>query len=651
MVTLLGRIGLLLMLGVLVQATSVKATRPEPGVRSARRVASAPSPALQSTSYAGMFQLYDANRQQGIGDYITVDFLLTAYGLLVQEAFQAVEEDVLLPAFRQLTTALVSTLPPPDSPAPALALAYMAVLQALLQPEAAVPAAVAEQVQAEVALIMAHQGPGVSAITGVQEDYSQYIPRGHYSRSEAMQRYFRAALYAGRVGFFLRESQATGVSPELAERHTAAALLLSRTIVEQVALRQLYDTIQRLLDAFVGPSDDLTASEYAQAAGTLSAAAARQHILTTMVQAGRLPRLVSTLVDKRQLEPDRSLPEVLAGLRLIAQRYTPEAEVLQGLVYDRVGRYRGNKTPLTLSVIDGKKVRGFPSALDVLASLGSRAALQALRHRGDTAYDGYNKQLSTLAARLRQPGALASAPATPLPLLRAILAEDSPTRLNAALGLWVRTRHTLLLYTKQSYTTTAKSLTSAPERTLAAIEPAPAVYEAVSTALKQLGAVVESGRAHAQITTLLDIVQQLHSLAARQPQGVLQEPQEIAYVNDVSQRLQGLLATTDTPLVVDIHSEPNSQQVLEEGLGYPLAVVFGSTLWHRDSQQGGPAVPGPTLLRGARFQWYEFTQPMNQRLTDAAWQQLLQEGKTVPSGSLQLLQKTPDNTARQARRP
>ena len=597
---------------------------------------------FQTTSYEGMFQLYNANRQQGIGNYITVDFILTAYNLLVQELLTIEEEEVLYPTFRTLIATLVTTLQrhASQSPPHGLALAYVAVLHALLQPETTIPPEVSLQVQAELALIKAHQGIATSAITGVREDYSQYVPRGHYTQSETLQRYFRALLYAGRVGFVLQESRATEVSAELAERHTAAALLLSRAIVEQDALRRAYDSMQRLLDFFVGPSDDLTPAEYIAAAGSLPPAQARQQILTSIKQAGRLPRILSAIVDKERLESDRTLAEVAAGFRLLAQRYTPESETLQDLIYDRVTRYRGQQTPFTLSLINGQQVRGFPSALDVMASLGSQVALQILTARGDTAYDGYSSQLATVTARVRAqvapPVALSG---LRLLLLQTLLSTETRERLNAALGMWVQARHTLLLYAKQSYTPRERSLISAPARPLAAVEPANEVYDALLAALTQLATVVEPPNARGKVTAFAAIVQQVRHLGAKQQQdGRLQEQQDIAYVNEVDQRLRGLLSVMDAPVVVDIHTEPNSQAVLEEGLGYPLAVEAGNELMRQERTTGGSQPPGTALPRGARFNWYEFKQPMDQRLTDEAWQALLKNGQAGASLSLQLLQ-------------
>ena len=35
------------------------------------------------------------------------------------------------------------------------------------------------------------------------EDYSQYIPRGHYTRSEELKKYFKAMMWYGRLTFRL----------------------------------------------------------------------------------------------------------------------------------------------------------------------------------------------------------------------------------------------------------------------------------------------------------------------------------------------------------------------------------------------------------------------------------------------------------------
>ncbi len=586
-----------------------------------------PETVLSLSAYDGMFQLYDDNRTRGIGNYVTVDFVLTAYSLVMHDLLTTVEAEVLSPAFREMITALGTALtqPGPRSEGHTMALAYVSVIARLFDPEAALPQEVAPKVQAELALIEAHQGITPSAITGVLEDFSQYVPRGHYTTSEALQRYFQALLYAGRVGFFLRDSDATGVSTALAEEHTAAALRLSQTIMGEASLRRLYEQVQHLLDVFVGPSDDLTPADYVTMADTLPAAQARQQLLAMLIHTGRLPRILSNVVDKAKLDPKVTVAEVVAGFRLIPQRYTPDAEALQRLTYDHVTAYHGTGTPLTLSIINGKPVRGLPSVLDVMAGLGSQKAAQLLTSRGDTAYDGYAEQVAAVTTLLRQHTAdPASLSSLHLRLARTLLeAPEAAARLNAALGFWISTRHLLLLYTKQSYTVAERSLRISPTRTAAAIEPAVAVYDALLATLTHVTKALEGHTASAQLTRFTEVVQRLRTLAstAQSDGGRLRESEDIAYVNDVDRRLKALVTTTDTPLVVDVHTEPSSQRVLEAGLGTPLVVAIGQE----------------SALRGARFHCYEFTHPLAQRLTDTAWQALLKAGQAQGSLSTTLL--------------
>jgi hypothetical protein len=64
-------------------------------------------------------------------------------------------------------------------------------------------------------------------------------------------------------------------------------------------------------------------------------------------------------------------------------------------------------------------------------------------------------------------------------------------------------------------------------------------------------------------------------------------------------------------IVADVHTDTNTGQVLEEGVGdafiiYVVAPVEGELV----ATQGGV------------FSYYEFTQPMDDRLTDEAWHEM-----------------------------
>jgi len=68
-----------------------------------------------------------------------------------------------------------------------------------------------------------------------------------------------------------------------------------------------------------------------------------------------------------------------------------------------------------------------------------------------------------------------------------------------------------------------------------------------------------------------------------------------------------------TVLVADVHTDGNTKKVLEEGVGYLKTMIVAYQ--HPE---------GHILLGvGPVFSYYEFKQPMDDRLTDEAWRQIL----------------------------
>jgi hypothetical protein len=68
-------------------------------------------------------------------------------------------------------------------------------------------------------------------------------------------------------------------------------------------------------------------------------------------------------------------------------------------------------------------------------------------------------------------------------------------------------------------------------------------------------------------------------------------------------------------IVADVHTDLNTKQVLEEGVGSP----FNIYIIIEDSK-------GYRLCRGAVFSYYEFKHPLDDRLTDEKWQEMGKEG-------------------------
>jgi hypothetical protein len=89
-------------------------------------------------------------------------------------------------------------------------------------------------------------------------------------------------------------------------------------------------------------------------------------------------------------------------------------------------------------------------------------------------------------------------------------------------------------------------------------------------------------------------------------QAVSEVPANTSYTSDTDRFMS---------LIADVHTDPNTETVLEEAVGNPMFIYA--------------AVPldGEVYLTcGGVFSYCEFTQPMNDRLTDEAWQEMLSSG-------------------------
>ena len=74
-------------------------------------------------------------------------------------------------------------------------------------------------------------------------------------------------------------------------------------------------------------------------------------------------------------------------------------------------------------------------------------------------------------------------------------------------------------------------------------------------------------------------------------------------------------------IVADVYTcpYPYVQVVLEEAVGHPMIIYVAVE------------IEGKVILtRGGIFSYYEFTQPLDERLTDEAWQEMLESG-SAPS--------------------
>lgn len=617
-----------------------------------------------------LHQLYQNAADADIPVFVTTDALLHTYHILYDYTLRHVEVQYLTHDLEQLLSALIAATEKqlqeardiePVREAAIRNLAYLVVAANLLNPDTRVPDEVGELVSQELALIQGHAGLSDSPIFGYPEDYSQYVPRGHYTRNETLQRYFRSMMWLGRIMFRLQpgETEADQVD---GRRETRQALLLVAALhnaqAEDADALTLWDRIYAPTTFFVGRSDDLNVYDYSEVVretwgGQIDLARlADDEQVDAFTQAAaslRPPQIVSSFVTDQQ-----DAAQVTKGFRLMGQRFIPDSYIFQQLVYDRVLQYQGQGRPFTLEDSDAGPIRAFPRGLDVAAVLGSQRALDILTEEGDTDYVGYAEQMT----KLRQE--FADLPASQwqenlywnwLHTLRPLLAPKGDgypafmqslawmdKSLNSFLGSWAELRHDTLLYAKQSYTIKATSARPQGEKLPGYVEPEVEVWSRLLYLVRQTRTgLTERGLLNDEFQTKLSMMEQLVSdLIAISEAELSNRPldeQQIARIEHIGSTLEGLTtfsqqtedeltseADERMAVVADVHTDVNSGQVLEEGVGDPF------TLYVLTPDGEG----GTVLTVGGVFSHYEFKQPMSQRLTDELWQQMQPKPPLAP---------------------
>ncbi len=215
------------------------------------------------------WQVYETARYQGLPVFVTTDSVLNAYHGLFDTILQRMEETSLFDQAVVMTEALYSSASdqwntatdPTIKEEARLNMAFFAVADSLLKGASASPDVVADEVQAELALIEAAAGPSGSPVLGYTEDYSQYTPRGHYTRSEQLKRYFKTMMWYGHTAFYINPGE-PDITLEEALSLTRRAILVASSLVGPA--KEAWMAIYEPTSFLVGRADDITVDDMAQ---------------------------------------------------------------------------------------------------------------------------------------------------------------------------------------------------------------------------------------------------------------------------------------------------------------------------------------------------------------------------------------------------
>ncbi|PIP14500.1 MAG: hypothetical protein COX48_00485, partial [bacterium (Candidatus Stahlbacteria) CG23_combo_of_CG06-09_8_20_14_all_34_7] len=202
------------------------------------------------------------NEQENI--LLTKDFMFHAEHLLLDYSLAYSEEkylynmlDSLLDIMIEQTRTSLSQVKSGNlNESYQIALAYLSVSKKCLFEDYSPDISIKERVISELQLIERAEGFTESNIFHKKEDYSQYKPRGHYTRSEMLKRYFKSMMYLMRMRFSIELRNEKDPQTEL-----RAALIVGNSLRNSKTAMNLYKKMNEVISVLLPQEDDLRITE------------------------------------------------------------------------------------------------------------------------------------------------------------------------------------------------------------------------------------------------------------------------------------------------------------------------------------------------------------------------------------------------------
>jgi hypothetical protein len=595
---------------------------------------------ITDSSSRFFYDLYEQNFYNYETLFVTTDAVYNAWHLVFSKVLRDTEEQVLSPALGDFLTRMVNAARTqaadlggtPSADAAARVVAYYEAAATLLGLDIGPISTMATD---EVTLATEASAATTSPITGFQEcqlpdkfqgcvDYTQFLPRGHYTHSEALKSYFRAMSVLGQEAFYVSDPASLRVG-------LLAARLVNADADATTLWKQIYDTTS----FFVGVADDYTPVEVGEAEVVVGVTDP-----ASFADDRKVAEIGARLTTARAISID---PEN-ASVRMMGSRLVLDSYILDQLAWPNVG------------TVDDRRTRVSP--LDVASAFGSPLAAKVQSDTDQQHFANYTTQLDAMRNLVAGRSASAWAGTVYYAWLYALQPQFAnhgiaypdfmqtdawaAKALQTGLGSYTELKHDTILYAKQGTAAEGEGPTPAAFTPHHWVEPDPVAFGRL-VALAQLTRdgldrrqLLTSGNADL-LDTFIELVGWLEGIAGDELAGKVTSESdnerlgmvgsELEFVwflaSDVDQE-SGLPPAPDdnAALVADIFRD--SGNFLELGVGTPEEMMV--------------LVPDGTghfqLATGVVYSYYEFWRPAEAlRLTDEEWRTLLINGAQPPQPS------------------
>lgn len=398
--------------------------------------------AIVPAQHQQLFHVYEQNDYHEFPAFVTTDLYLQLYHLYFDCMLREVEQEKLMPLLKEFCEegqkvfarrwqrekenedAVFNT-----EEAAEWIVTYFKVANALLEEQA--PKGDADALgEYERVMKSVNATSEFLEYTDVPFEYSLFRPRGHYTRNDNLKRYFRTMMWLQTVP--LRSDNPFDM---------LKANILAVEICDDLdnpRLCSLYKKLTEPMNYLMGMPDDVSIEQVNKIISDIG---------TCEIDPNELGVKVDEIAEKQTRIRPKFLRTGRNKVRLMPQRYQPDAEVLQEMV-----DYDSNTTK-----------REVPKGLDVFAAMGVSAAEKILMDELNEPdrWSKYTSNLKRMKKRMNEIKWEENAATQWMSALKTVI--DKPQHapyfmlspewdkksLNAMLGSWTELKHDAILYAKQ----------------------------------------------------------------------------------------------------------------------------------------------------------------------------------------------------------
>ena len=603
--------------------------------------------------------------------FITTDLAAHSQHLMFDRLLQHTEEEFFAPKLLSLTGGFIAALSKNADVTEEVkkkAIQYFQVAEAVLKAAPnkvpseeywdnsinyvdknidSVLAAYDADVQAEVRQVLEASGDR-SVLFGSREDFSQFKPRGHYTKNGVLKAYFRAEMWYGRIHFIVATSDINDITDNERRVMMPVALFIIDTVKKNPELYNKWAELFDPITSLIGLSDDLGFGDIlplwkAQNVKNFANWSGKEENLLNFVKLCheklRPPAIQgNTLYHGGASEgsnPNGRLPPM--GWRFMGQRFTFDSFIHD---YVKVTPERAGKVPVMASGLEIMKAFGsqsaegllkeayykeFPLLKKLLRELERGFAEYGTEFWDKTYYNQVLNQIKTQATF--EQGAGFYFTESPLWDVKAQL---------SAHGTWAELRHDTILYVKQSFSEMGGGGDMEPSfRTLPLpkpvhyVEPNVSFWQASLDGAKGMKDVFKSYKlldetGEYALDSLYEIYEKCLAIAVKEAANESISDEENNWIPSIPNRLQYLTLVYASGIVwedsdqfkmaciADVFTNAEIGLCLETGVGRPYCLYVPLN----DSQGG------KRIAVGFGFSYYEFEHSLD-RMTDEEWKEIV----------------------------